>query len=185
MQLFHLTHPDNLCNIRQCGQLFSAAELLKQHGKKCLREKRNTCCELSPGIVLNDQKPLQAGHVELSGFNEWGDFVEFLNRHVFFWTNNKSKNGFEKKYNNYILLTCDLPDLKETTSPKNILFSQYNSGAPRTSKGKKSPRSPDMFKCFQGTRAVEIVFKDSVYLPKTTLYSKPPWNVKEKLFDEK
>jgi hypothetical protein len=60
-----------------------------------------------------------------------------------------------------------------------MLFSKYNTGAPRCTKGKGSPRGPNTFVAveratFSVSGVVEVAFKDAVKLPESTQIGDSP-----------
>ena len=131
-------------------------------------------------FVLQDQKPLIVANAELqAGWTE-ADFVEFLNRHVFFWP------GVESgpiTYGARLLghYEDDRPAVLRVRTarliPANVdlppLFCAFNSGAPRMQAGLRVPRGPDLFLpgpefARPAGKAVELVFRGSVALPPET-----------------
>lgn len=166
--LYHFTYRDNLPFIRQEGALLSAAESLDAcgwGGRKC--EKWQDIWTLpGSGRMLHDQKPLQAGHIDFAPGFDMADLVALINAHVFFWP--RYERDFAKKYRDNALICCRLADVEESNPGNTALYCRYNSGAPRTSGGKKSPRGPNMFKPLAGvwrSRMKEVVFRGSVQLP--------------------
>lgn len=166
MMLYHFTYCDNLPFIRQDGALLPAAELLDACGLGgCKSEKRRDSCTLPDGRILRDQKPLQAGHIDFAPDFTMANLVALINAHVFFW--HRFIPTFANKYRDNALICCDLADVKKRNSGKAALCCQYNSGAPRTSHGKKSPRGPNTFESLDDVwrSCKEVVFYGKVRLP--------------------
>jgi hypothetical protein len=148
-----------------------------------LHERRLTAIsvECSQGSVnLRDQLKLQQGHVELMGGWSWSDLIAALNSRVFFWPgDHDGPNDYGRRlFDAYDLaeqtvLRVGLGDLLEANPDTSPYFCRFNSGAPRTVNGRKSPRGPDTFLAggawpHSPSEVVEISFVCSVSLPRTT-----------------
>jgi hypothetical protein len=129
-------------------------------------------------VVVQDQRPLQRGHVELTGGWKWEDLLRELDRRVFFWpgdADGPSKHGRRHAgvyaSSGVATLRASFVELIDANASQPPFFCRYNSGAPRaTHGGRKSPRGPDTFvpaaqTAFTATRVVEVSFKGSVALP--------------------
>jgi len=137
-------------------------------------------------ILLRDQAPLHRGNMELPSGYSFERFVESLNRRVFFWPGTEEQPisyGVRhfRRYENenpVILRTCS--DSLHRRNPQAVpLFCRYNSGSPRCSRGKKSPRGPDTFvpaQEFDGTAAdvAEVTFTEEIFLPDDTEMGRQP-----------
>jgi uncharacterized protein DUF7002 len=179
--LYHLTDRSNLDLIRATGTLLCAADLMKRAGRSNLlrtRRLNHEPLEISGSrVVLRDQEPLRSGNIELTGGFTFEDFVEELNAKVFFWPGNddgpipSGKRHFTcYKSESPVMLRCRFQSLLSANPSTEPLFCPYNSGAPRTVNGKKSPRGPTTFSkaCdFPRRRSevVEVTFVRKVVLP--------------------
>jgi len=192
--LYHLTDRSNLDHIRMTRMLSCAAELMRRAGcNELLRKRRQNHepIEINGSrVLLRDQKPLLRGHMELTGGFIFDDFVEALNAKVFFWpgTDKGPILSGENYFAHYAserpaMLRCRFQSLRSTNPPAIPLFCPYNSGAPRTVNGRKSPRGPDTFLPagdFPRTPSgvVEVTFVGEVVLPPDTELRqgrKGPW----------
>jgi hypothetical protein len=108
------------------------------------------------------------------------DLVAALNSRVFFWPG--SQTG-PNKYGRHLfgaydpskqtVLRVSFCDLIEANRRAPPYFCLFNSGAPRTVAGRKSPRGPDTFLTADAwpaspSKVAEISFLDSVSLPEAT-----------------
>jgi hypothetical protein len=188
--LFHLTHRDNLEHIREIGRLFPAAVLMEQ--ARCtdlIRVPRRAPVRLVIGtrtIVLRDQAPLYKGKMKLPRGYTFELFVESLNRRIFFWPG--GQNGpidygirhFECYQDEKpIILRVDFQSLCQVNHAINPLFCRYNSGSPRVSYGKKSPRGPDTFISADNfsetpSKVVEVTFDAEIAMPRNTQFATNP-----------
>ena len=194
--LYHLTHNANLPHLREMHRLIPAATLLRLAGRLDLLRtpRRGPVSILVEGrtIMLRDQIPLYKGNIKLPRGFRFEDFVESLNQRLFFWPGGATKpipygvRHFEHyKKENPAILRIELRTLLELNPTVAPRFCRYNSGSPRCSHGKKSPRSPRTFLTqsdFAGTagNVVEVTFESEMQLPKTTeIASSPrgPWGL--------
>lgn len=180
----HYTARENLAavletRILQCAFcLMCASERTRFDGVK--REKS---VPLQCRANLRDQRPL-SGRIVFSDGVSLAEFIEHLNKHVFFWPGfSRGKNyqkNFRKKYPHpeHIGLRCKLSALRDANPDKEIFFSRYNSGAtPRMPE--KSMRSLRMFKPYaQRTNepVAEIVMQHCARLPENTEYESAEGN---------
>lgn len=187
--LYHLTARSNLKLIVASRQLRPAAELLEEAGeshakRQRRRESRMVVCG-GEHVHVRDQAPLHEGNLKLSGNWSFGDFVDHLNQHVFLWPGTDAgpidygQRHFERyaQEDNVVLVfkTVDLFASQPNLKPR---FSRYNSGSPRWSNGRPSPRGPDTFLTaheFDGTPSsvVEVTFRGPLTLNTGDLVSKP------------
>ena len=127
--------------------------------------------------IVRDQAPLHAGHIEFAPGFSYDDLVALLNGLVFFWPGNdagpirEGQNHF-KRYaaEQPVILRIRTEDLIASAGWGRVRGCKYNSGAPRTTNGRRSPRGPDTFfplGGFNGTRSSvkEIVVEGGVDLP--------------------
>src|SRR6185437_4320221 len=86
---YHVTGSENLPLLRKHRRVYPAAELMRLANRPdLLRERRETHVGLSfehDAILLKDQRPLIEKNAELAEGWDFGDLVEYLNGHVFFW----------------------------------------------------------------------------------------------------
>lgn len=178
--LYHLTSRENLAAITAERRLGSAARLLEAAGRiRDIRERR-----LDHRIIetrderrlLRDQRPLHEGNIEFEAGWDFGDVVALLNRHVFFWPGTEagpSEYGVRhfKRYRSEgpILLRMRTEDLLGDDIGHRVKLCAFNSGAPRCSGGRKSPRGRDTFLPLahfpdRVSDVVEVVVEDDVRL---------------------
>lgn len=159
-----------------------ASELMAKAGSPgMLREKRVDHVPLKVDgktVLLRDQRPLFQGNIEFQDGWAFEDLLQELNRRVYFWPGTEkgpSAYGL-RHFERYSKTECawliriptaDLFSINEAVVPE---FCQYNSGAPRCSGGKKSPRGASTFlpaDRFAGTPSdvVEVTFTSAVRLP--------------------
>jgi hypothetical protein len=192
--LYHLTHRDNLKHIRDMVCLFPAAVLMERARRTDLmRTPRRSPVELTVDgrtIILRDQIPLYEGKMQLPEGYTFAQFVESLNKRIFFWPGDDNgpidygQRHF-KCYTNEkpIILRIDFQALCDLNPSADPLFCPYNSGSPRVSYGNKSPRGPHTFLSsvsFPRTpcKVVEVTFETKIALPLTAqfgMHPKGPW----------
>jgi hypothetical protein len=180
--VYHLTARANLPRISTTGRLESAAVLMRSAGRLDLlraRRKGPAPIEVDGSIItLRDQDPLHAGHILFEGGWVFAQVIESLNRRVFFWPGREAgpiAHG-QRHFQRYAgerpaILRVRLRDLVAANPGWPPLLCAYNSGSPRTTAGRKSPRGPRTFlPCEEFPRArgkvVEVTFEEAVALPK-------------------
>ncbi len=177
--LYHLTASANVNVIRNTRRLLPAAKLAPPDSASVLLARRplSVTVQAREGLVIiNDQAPLHANNMSLTPGFTFEDLLGLLNEHVFFWPGMETKlvdsgMSFLGRYNGSprTLLRIPTTELFERY-PRDIRFCRYNSGAPRASGGRKSPRGPNLFQVpdqFNGTagKVVEVAFPTDVELP--------------------
>jgi hypothetical protein len=188
--LYHLTHRQNLSHIRQMACLVPAAILMERAGRADLIRTRRRGHERvtieSRVIVLRDQSPLHKGNAKLPRGYTFEGFLESLNRRIFFWPGNEAGpiaygiRHFQHYENeNPIMLRMDFESLLRANPLIEPLYCRYNSGSPRCSHGKKSPRGPNTFVSannFLETpgKVVEVTFDSEILLPRNAESSSRP-----------
>lgn len=180
LSLTHFIDPRNKTRLQKSGsRLLKCALCLMNEGEREIhaKEKRDKCEKMSGGVVLRDQRPLNACKIKFSDGTKFPRYVMYLNEHVFFWPDNhRGKKGvadFRKKYPGHIELRCRLGDLLDSEGKGRVLFSPYNSGSTPRCNPEKSPRCLDLFqplKSRKGQSFVEVVFHRQVRLPVNTEY---------------
>jgi hypothetical protein len=189
--LYHLTASRNLPSILLDRRLDCATELLGPTAKSQARIRRSESLAVESGgknVVLRDQRPLHPGNCDLQEGWSFEDFVEHLNSFVYFWPGKASKpvrsgiNHFARyQYEDAVVLkvrTVDLISANPNSTPR---VSRVNSGAPRWSGGRASPRGSRTFlplADFDGTASdvVEFVFEGRIHLPPDVdVLRRPEW----------
>jgi hypothetical protein len=185
--LYHLTARQNLGAIRAERRIVSAAALLRAAGREShLGDKRDDMLAVSIGdriAVLRDQAPLHRGNVGLAPGWTFESLLDDLNRRVFFWPGTApgpidyglrhfARYTAHPTYES-VILRVPTAALLRANPDRPPLFCPYNSGSPRFSSGRASPRGPDTFlpaDRFPGPagRVVEVTFLDQVDLPDDT-----------------
>lgn len=180
-RLYHLTARSNAPLIQADGQLRPAIEILREAGRVDLlnaRRKRSEVVTIgSKSIHIRDQSPLHAGNLSLDGGWQFDRFVRHLNEHVFFWPGTTAgpidygRRHFERyaTEDNVVLVfsTEEIFAANLSLAPR---FCKYNSGSPRCTGGKPSPRGSGTFMhadqlSFAPSNVVEVVFPGPVTLP--------------------
>jgi len=188
--LYHLTHQANLNHLRETGCLIPAAILMQRAGcPQLIRARRRTHERIivdGREIVIRDQAPLHAGKMRLPKGYNFEDFVEHLNRRIFFWPGSDvgpisyGMRHFQRyRRERPLILRVDFDSLLRSNPAANPLFCRYNSGSPRCSNGKKIPRGPHMFVSTADfveapSRVVEVTFDIQIVLPPNTEFSERP-----------
>jgi hypothetical protein len=172
------------------ARLVPAAILMERAGRVDLIRTRRQSHERvtveGRTIVLRDQRPLHKGHARLPRGYTFDDFVESLNRRVFFWPGNMTgpidygvRHFLHYEDENPIVLRIEFASLIRTNPSVEPRFCRYNSGSPRCSYGRKSPRGPRTFLTaadFDGSpnHVVEVTFENEIVLPPNTEFGNRP-----------
>lgn len=191
--LYHLTARENLPSILKNLRLFPAAELMARQPTIAVRQRRPASIQVSTPqgtVLIRDQEPLQRGHIQFQPGFSFEDLIELLNRHVFLWPGtDKGPSDYGRNHfgrysdTNPVLLRLPTIHLFERY-PGAVRCCRYNSGAPRTTRGEKSPRGADLFlppEQFPGTpsEVVEVALPTAVELPRITqraTHPDGPWS---------
>ncbi len=182
--LYHHTARQNLQRLRHLLRLDCAAILLDAGGlSHLLKVKRRGPTEVQVGryrVQIRDQDPLYEGNMSLQGGWSFADLIHHLNQHVFFWSGTETGpvTYGQRHFGRYrdetpVFLRATFAELLSLNPAAEPLFCKYNSGAPRCSKGKGSPRGPETFATASQTTfnlgsVVEVAFRNAVMLPATT-----------------
>jgi hypothetical protein len=179
--LYHVTSELNLASIQHTRVLCSSAMLTSDrcHTARSADErvKRD-----QPVIMLRDQLALRPGQVDLTGGWQWQDLVAALNGRVFFWPGDhdcpnrygrKFLDTYCKRGQRSMVLRFGFWELIQANLDTPAYFCRFNSGAPRISGGRRSPRGPDTFLtadewCDPPSRAAEVYFVRMVTLSRST-----------------
>lgn len=188
--LYHLTDRSNLDHMREMGKLFPAAALFEQDGRiDLLRVRRAKHIELRVGprrILIRDQAPLHRGNLSLANGYSFEEFIESLNRRIFFWPGS-SRGPISYGVRHFDRYQRELPVIVRIGFDSLVLanpgaeprYCGYNSGSPRCSNGVKSPRGPETFLSaaeFRRTpsQVVEVTFDGSITLPTDAQFGTTP-----------
>ena len=191
--VYHLTAGANIARIDRMRRLDCAARIMNAGGSSSLvrrRRQESLVVQVGPEDVhVRDQKPLHRKNMCLldCSFEEW---VAHLNSFVFFWpgwAGGPIDSGL-RHFGRYAserpalirVRTADLFGANPDRSPR---FSCYNTGAPRWSGGRASPRGQGTFAFGEqfargASKVVEVVYGGSALLPTTAeLGDRPqgPW----------
>ena len=188
--LYHLTSPRNCERLLRSRVLYSTAELLSaSNNHDWLDQKRPGMLTITLDgelIDIRDQQPLYPGKTTLEGGWTFSQLISALNARVFFWP------GWEEEAISYgqhhferyaadgpTLMRVNTQELFDANVNAEPLFCKYNSGAPRTTKGKGSPRGPNTFVAcdeasFTPCQVVEVTYLGSVVLPENVTQSDSP-----------
>jgi hypothetical protein len=196
--LYHLTSEENFDNIRSLNRILSTKEILDKvdiddtRYDELLYQKRHdhTYVSLDGSMVMiRDQKPISIKALRRTLLDDWTaeQFLEHLNRRVFFWP---SVDRLEIHYNKYQhenpkIIRVDSAQLIELNVER-LKFCHLNSGATRCHPKWKGPppRGANTFLSIEdveyGPKGVaEVTFEDFVELPETLWVSRSPngrWN---------
>jgi hypothetical protein len=175
--LYHLTASKNLQSIASTLRLRCASALLAEAGltkQSAVKREEHMSVSTNIGIVLiRDQSPLIEGAIEFEDNWDLKRFVEHVNQHVFFWPGN-SIGPINPGLNHFERYRSESPAIlrfaTEQAVNANFKFSRYNSGAPRCSGGRYSPRGSRTYLPaheFPGTASevVEVVATGDCALP--------------------
>ncbi|MEX2389758.1 MAG: hypothetical protein WD534_17910, partial [Phycisphaeraceae bacterium] len=131
-------------------------------------------------ILVREQDPLPPGNMALPPGWSFGDFIELLNSLVFLWPDTSSGpvpygiRHFERyQCEDPVILRVPTRDAVDQNVDPGPQVCRFNSGSPRCSQGRPSPRGPETFQPlasadFTAGRVVEVVFQEAFNLPSTT-----------------
>ena len=180
--LFHLTSRENVDLLRHTRQLLPASAILSE-ADACdwLDRKRQDHVKVQfrgQLLLVRDQKPLYQGNTALADGWTFGHLIRSLNDRVFFWPGTSpgvpiayGERHFERyKSEGPKILRIGTRDLIIENSELTPEFCKYNSGSPRCSGGKGSPRGLETFvTCsqapFRPSAAIEVTFRGTVSIP--------------------
>lgn len=190
--IYHLTAASNVSTIRESGRLWSATTLAEKAGRPDLRtQRRADQVQLQyPACTLRDQGPLHVGNMALEEGWSLERFVALLNERVFFWPGTSSQpipygRRHFARYSSErpVMLRVLTRSILAANPDAAVEFCKFNSGSPRWSGGRPSPRGASTFRSaaeapFRASEVVEVTFLNAVTLPPDTeLGSAPhgPW----------
>ncbi len=199
--LYHVTSAAKLPRIRSQRRLESAAALLTRAGLLDLVARQRTEQHLftidGMEVSLPSQEPLREGNIEFAEGWTFSHVVALLNQRVFFWPGSYMRHGPSdhglRHHQGYgaqtpAVLRVPTNDLLKTNSDNPPEFCRYHSGAPRRSRGRRSPRGPDTFlkavRCgFLEREVVEVAFVEKAILPDSTTLRRYSWTSWDPLFE--
>ena len=180
--LYHLTSNENAGRIADSKRLVCAEGLALEYSGSISALSKKRCehlrlsCEERGSVLIRDQAPLYEGNVAFEPSWQMSELLRLLNSRVFFWPGNErgpiasGLNHF-KRYavEGPVIIRCPTASLLDANESLPELC-RYNSGAPRCSGGKKSPRGASTFQTlgdFDGTasKVIEVTFVSSAVLP--------------------
>lgn len=180
--LYHLTARSNAERLRSEPVIYSTASLAREVPDLGTPAVRRTSNAEIAGVLVRDQAPLHVGNIEFTGGADFSDLLRLLNERVFFWPGDAERpvaygarhfQRYEAEKPVVIRVpTAETVRLNASRAPE---LCRYNSGSPRCSGGKKSPRGFDTFipvSQYSGTpgSVVEVTFVDMVRLPQEAEY---------------
>ena len=179
--LYHLTSQRNCKRLLRSRTLHCAAKVLRDsNNRKWINEKRTDIVTVTfddDELDLRDQAPLYRGKTRLEGGWTFEELVRELNERVFFWPgwNHGVISYGVRHFERYeddgpAILRVKTEDVFDANTRLVPHFCKYNSGSPRTTNGRGSPRGPNTFiGCevapFLPSNVVEVTYRGSVTLP--------------------
>ena len=184
--LYHLTAKENLPSIANELELRCARALLESAGlahKASTKRQEHLPIAANVGTAfIRDQRPLIEGAIAFEEGWDLARFVEHVNAHVFFWPGRLS-GPIEAGLNHFERYRAEGPAILRLPTVSmiaaNLRFSRYNSGAPRCSGGRYSPRGNSTYlpaSEFSGTASevIEVVAIGVCALPSNVEVSYSP-----------
>jgi hypothetical protein len=197
--LYHLTDRSNLPLILKAKELWSTTAIVtsflpKKDAYTFLREKREKHTTIFDGKLnykIRDQKPILMTVLERSlSEGNAGDFIELLNKRVFWWP---TLSRLNRHYNTYanekpVILRVKTDEIFEIND--NIEFCHLNSGATRCHpkyQGNAPTRGKNSFLSIENynkdiASVAEVTFVGTCKLPQNVWVGSQPdgkWNVAE------
>jgi hypothetical protein len=185
--------------MRESGHLFPAEKLMERSGRADLmRARRSGPIEvrISEALIsIRDQAVLHRGNAQFPDGYTFEDLIESLNHRVFFWPgkaggpNDYGMRHFKRyEEENPVILRIAVESLLVANPNVEPRFCRFNSGSPRCSFGKKSPRGPNVFLLaeeFSGgpSDVVEVTFDSEISLPRDSEFGKSPTGPWKSLFN--
>jgi Family of unknown function (DUF7002) len=190
--LYHLTDKSNFNHIVKTKVLLSTKKIVEKSNiiekKEFLRTRRPDHANIHYDDVkykIRDQRPISIKALSKCLTNQWSssDFIEHINKRVFFWCKlDRLLRHFERYQNeNPKIMKCNTEDIFKNNIT-NIELCRINSGATRANSylgGIAPPRGPNTFlKCDQynltpGT-VVEVTIVEQCVLPGKIFVSNNP-----------
>ncbi len=138
-------------------------------------------------VDIRDQRPLYLGKTKLERGRSFGDLVRALNERIYFWpgTDDQPSSYGIRHFERYegseiVIFRMRTEDLFHVNSKESPYFCKFNSGSPRTTQGKGSPRDPNTFvdctsAAYSACGVVEVTYAKVVNLPLNIESAKSPW----------
>ncbi len=180
--LYHVTHRSNVEGIGLARVIHSVAAIAAACGQPHLiRARRSESCAVTLdgcAVVIRDQKPLHAANIDLLGGWTMADLLAALAERVFFWPGTREGpiGCGERHLQHYqgegaAILRMDTALLFLAAGDAQPEFCRYNSGSPRCTGGRRSPRGPGTFIAaaqagFRPSEVVEVTFRGRAVLPR-------------------
>ena len=171
--------------------MYSTAELVRAAKDVTWLDKRRsgivTITVNGSLIDLRDQKPLYPGKMRLQGGWTFADLIRQLNDRIFFWPGGDDGpiSSGVRHYQRYkgtaiVIMRVRTQHVLSTNRSAIPLFCKYNSGSPRPTGGKGSPRGPSTFvEChsapYTPSKVVELTFANMIQLPRQIESSAGPF----------
>jgi hypothetical protein len=193
--LYHMTEALNLPAISSFLKLFPADNLLRRVGfvnMVRLRRKKAIIIEFDGfSVVIRGQQPLDPECLELDPGLTLPNYIQILNRRVFFWPGTEAgpiKDGermAQRHKESGITLRIPTSSLFEFNCHLLPAFSLHNTGAAWCENGKKSHRGVNSFFTFEQfvgpiANVAEVSFEGTINLPKDTSFASNlggPWRI--------
>ncbi len=189
--LYHLTSTENAARLAGGAPMLTAAELMRRAGVPL--ETANSAIvrfEVDGATVtVMDQRPLREANIAFQRGWDMRRLRTELRARVYFWPGDAE--GPIPMGRNHMERYADEPDLRPAIVRVKLLdllahnpglepeFCRFNSGAPRFSGGRASPRGPETFQraplCnFNPGQVREVTFLDAVRLPPSAQWASTP-----------
>lgn len=191
---FHLTARANEARIRRTRTLCPASDILIAAGQPELISVRRREIIVLPVngelIHVRDQAPLHEGNIGFEGGWTMADLIRELNERVFFWPGSRDRaiSYAHRHFARYqeespLVLRVSMRSLLDVNPGQLPAFCKFNSGSPRCSSGRKSPRGPQTFTAcsdapFARGHVVEVTFARAITLPNNAEFANSydgPW----------
>jgi hypothetical protein len=187
--LYHSTSLSNLGRICATRSLVSASRFLSDSAQS---ERRAAAVQLEvdgTNVHVQSQRPLIWANVEPEEGWTLPKFVSHLNEFVFFWPGNErgpiphgQRHFFGNKWPNQQAVTLRIPTKELDLETVELLFCPFNSGSPRCSGGRHSPRGSRTFLpacdfARDASEVIEVVVSGAITLPASTQKSDSPFGV--------
>lgn len=193
--LYHATDRRNLGSIATLRELLSAHRLAPRMTFARPRREAVQVTGAGGAVYLCDQAGLRKGHIEFQAGWTFEDLLRALSQRVFFWVGREvgpREHGvrhFDRYRASHIVMRVPTSDLLRSA---HFELCQFNSGSPRTSEGRKSPRGPSTFLPsdrfdLPASHAVEVTLIGSVHLPASAKWSRElsgPWRSLDAMANE-
>jgi hypothetical protein len=180
--LYHLTDRRNLPRIAEVNRLVCANDTIRDGARPELsgqRRTRHTVVVVNGAEVrIRDQAPLREGQIAFEPGWNLARLVELLNSLVYFWpgtAQSPSVYGLRHlgRYLNEEPVVLKVPTAEMFRLNPRPLFCRYNSGSPRFTGGRASPRGSATFQAhpedrLRANQVVEVVFERAASLPEDT-----------------